>query len=288
MEEDSTPNTGKKHLSSRGRLLDEAHFPILQGIAPILINILNSASNLMHVSEGVELLHEGDTTHDLYFIESGSVAIAKHAECGDKMLHELGAGDMFGEFGTLRGKVRFASVYTLEMSRIIRVKQEALKQVLELDATFRERLTQLMNHRMLSSFISSHPVFRDLSEHAIIELSDTLPLRLVAYDHFVFRQGELLDAACMIVSGEAELHSDGDVEVLLGVRRDNDILGAARDESGRAIYSAYASSDMELFELDQVALSLLRSLSAKVADQLDELLAQWAANTFNGINRLGT
>jgi len=274
MDGNSTPSTDKKRLSSQSKLLDGERFPILQGMAPLLIDILNGASNLMHVSEGVELLHEGDSTHDLYFIETGSVIIAKHAEGGDKMLPRLSAGDMFGEFGTLRGKARFASVHTLEQSRIIRVKQEALKQVLDVDVAFRERLTQVMNRRMLSSFISSHPVFQDLSEHAIIKLSKASPLRLVTYDDFVFRQGEKLEAVYMIVSGEAELLSKGNVESLLAVRRDNDILGAARDESGNAAYSAYAACDMELFTLDEDTLALLRSLSAKVADKLDAFLTK--------------
>lgn len=280
MSENSTPDPEKKKLLSRSRLLDSERFPILQGIAPLLIDILNSASNLMHVSEGVELLHEGDSTHDLYFIESGSVIIAKFAEGGDKMLPMLSRGEMFGEIGTLRGKSRFASVHTLEQSRIIRVKQEALKQVLEVDGAFRERLSQLMNQRMLSSFIYSHPVFHGLSHHAIGKLSETLPLRLVAYDDFVFRQGDKLDATYMIVSGEAELRTDGNVDVLLEVRRDNDILGAARDKSGRAIYSAHAACDMELLPLDQDSLSLLRSLSGKVADKLDAFLAKraWRLN----------
>jgi len=274
MGENSTPGTDKKILSSQCNLLDGDRFPILQGLAPVLLDMLNGGSNLMHVSEGVELLHEGDSAQALYFIESGSVIIAKHTEGGDKMLPRLSAGDMFGEFGTLRGKGRFASVHTLEQSRIIRVKQHALKQVLELDAAFHDRLTQLMNRRMLSSFMYSHPVFQGLSQHAISKLSKASSLRLVAYDDFVFKQGDKLDAVYMIVSGEAELLLKGNVESLLSVRRDNDILGAARDESGNAAYSAYAACDMELFTLDQDALALLRSLSAKVADKLDAFLAK--------------
>jgi CRP-like cAMP-binding protein len=282
MESNASPDTMKK-LSSHGRLLDSEHFPILQGMSPVMIGILNNASNLMHVSEDVELLHEGDTTHDLYFIASGCVSIAKHVGKNEKMLRKLGSGDVFGEFGTLRGKARFASVHTHELSVIIRVKAAAARQVLEIDETFRERLEQLMDKRILLSFISSHPVFQDLSDTAVINLSDTLNLRFILQENPIFIQGERIDAPSMIVSGEATVRMDGDVQVLLEMRRSNEIIGAARDKSGLAVYSALASSDTDLLILDEAAMALLRSHSAAVADRLEQLIAECAANTFKRI-----
>jgi len=266
-------------------MLDSERFPILQGMAPILIEILNNSSNLMHVSEDVELLHEGDTAHDLYFIESGAVAIAKHVQDGNKRVRELGDGDVFGEFGTLRGKVRFASVYTTEISRIIRVKLAALQQVLEIDTGFHDRLTRLMNQRMLSSFISSHKAFEGLSKDTLAELADTLSLRFIAEDEPIFKQGESLDAAYMIVSGEAEVRLDGDVEMLLEVRRDNDVLGGTKDSEGYASYSAYASSDADLLVLDRAALDLVGGHSPEVAAHLESFIAQRAAKTLKRIGK---
>ncbi len=287
MESNASPDTMKK-LSSHGRLLDSEHFPMLQGMSPVMIGILNNASNLMHVSEDVELLHEGDTTHDLYFIASGCVSIAKRVGNGEKMLRKLGSGDVFGEFGTLRSKARFASVHTHELSIIIRVKAAAAQQVLEVDATFRERMMQLMNKRILLSFISSHPVFQELSDAAVIDLADTLNLRFVAQDNPIFMQGEPIEAPGMIVSGEATVRIDRDVQVLLEMRRSNEIIGAARDKAGLAVYSALASSDTDLLTLDEAAMALLRSHSAAVADHVEQLIAEQAAKTFKRIAKFSS
>jgi len=280
---ESSPDTGKKPLSSHGRLLDSEQFPMLQDMPSVMIGVLNAGSNLMHVSDGVELLQEGNTTHDLYFIASGTVAITKHSENGDVELRRLGAGDVFGEFGTLRGKARFASVRTIELSHIIRVKFSELQKVLEFDPAFRARLTQLMNSRILLSFIATHPAFKGLSEAAVIDLADRLSLRFVAQDEPIFMQGERIDAPCMMVSGEATVRVDGEMEMLLALRRDKEFIGAARDKDGNAVYSAVASEDADLLILDDAAMSMLRSHSPAVADHLEELITEQSARTFDQI-----
>ncbi len=283
MSNNTSPDISKEQMSSHGRLLDNEQFPILKGMSPVMIGILNNASNLMHVSEDVELLHEGDTTHELYFIASGAVSITKRGGSGDKVLRQLGSGDVFGEFGTMRGKGRFASVRTLELSHIIRVKVTALQQVLEFDPVFSKRLAQLMNKRILLSFISSHPAFDGLSNDAVIDLANTLSLRFVAQDNPIFMQGERLDAPSIIVSGEATVRMDGDVQVLLAIRRDNELIGAARDKEGQAVYSAVASEDADLLILDAAAISLVRAHSVEVADHLEKLIVEQAAKTLKRI-----
>jgi len=145
-----------------------------------------------------------------------------------------------------------------------------------------------MNRRILLSFIASHPVFQGLSDDAVIDLADALHLRFAAQDDPIFMQGEKLDAPCMIVSGEATVRMDSDVQVLLEMLRDNDVLGAAIDEAGLAVYSAIASSDTDLLILDDAAMSLLRSHSAPVADHLEQLITERAAKTFARIKQFSS
>lgn len=92
----------------------------------------------------------------------------------------------------------------------------------------------------------------------------------------------------MIVSGEATVRMDSDVQVLLEMLRDNDVLGAAIDEAGLAVYSAIASSDTDLLILDDAAMSLLRSHSAPVADHLEQLITERAAKTFARIKQFSS
>jgi len=284
----STPDIGDKEPASHGRLLSGDQFPILKGMSPVLIGILNNASNLIHVSEDVELLREGDTTRDLYFIAFGAASITKRDGSGVVELCRLGNGDVLGEFAILRGWARFASVRTLKLCHIIRVNGEAVEQVIQVDADFRERLTQLMRKRILSSFLIRHPVFQSLSEAAVSDVAESLNFRFVKKGEQIFEQGSCLDAPCMIISGEATVSVEGAAPVLLEVLRDKDVIGAAIDEKGRSVCSAVATSDTDLLVLDNEALSLFRSHSSHIANQLEQLIAQRAADTFKRIDSVSS
>ena len=90
--------------------LSTERFPVLESLSPLNLRILNQASRMIHVAKGVELVLAGDTPHDLYFIARGAVAIAKKVNGKPKAVARLQSGDVYGEYGVLRGKTRFASV----------------------------------------------------------------------------------------------------------------------------------------------------------------------------------
>jgi len=261
--------------SSKGPLLDGARFSVLEGISPIHLRILNEASNVMYVSKDVELLHEGDAPHDLYFVDSGKIVIAKRTVGKLKILRSLGQGDIYGEFGVLRRKSRFASVFSAEPSRIIRVDLTAVQQVLEVDATFRKRITEMMNRRMISTFFSSHPVFQGLSEASSENLAKSLPLQFTERGDRIFSQGEKPTGMYMILSGEVEVRflNKSKAEVLLEIRRDNDIVGEVVQKNGTELaYSALASSDVDLLVLDKKAMDALHTHDAVTFDRLEQYI----------------
>jgi len=261
--------------SSKGPLLDSARFSVLEGISPIHLRILNEASTVMYVSKDVELLHEGDAPHDLYFVDSGKIVIAKRTVGKLKVLRALGQGDIYGEFGVLRRKSRFASVFSAEPSRIIRVELTAVQQVLEVDATFRKRITEMMNRRMINTFFSSHPVFQTLAEAASENLAKILPLRFIERGNRIFSQGEAPTGMYLILSGEVEVRflNKSRAEVLLEIRRDNDIIGEVVQKNGTELaYSAIASSDIDLLVLDKKAMDALQTADAATFSRLEQYI----------------
>ncbi len=267
--------SGVRPPTEQATLLDPARFPILEGMAPVHLRILNNACNVMYVSKDVELLHEGDAPHDLYFVDSGKIVIAKRAGGQLKVLRTLTQGDVYGEFGVLRRKSRYASVFTAEPSRIIRVEATAVHQVLEVDQAFRERLTELMNQRMLSTFFSSHPVFQALPQAAAAQLAQLMPMRFVERGERIFTQGEKPSGMYMILSGEVEVRflNKARAEVLLEIRRDNDIIGEVLQKNGTAYaYTALASSDVDLLVLDRKAMQHLRERDAATYARLEKYI----------------
>lgn len=252
--------SGVRSAAEQG-VLNDKDFPILQGLSPISMRILNTASRVMHVSKGVEMLHEGDAPHDLYFIKSGKMAIARQSGSQLKVLATLGSGQIYGEFGVLRKKSRYASAYTAEASTIVRVELAAVQQVLSADSNFRQRLNELLTHRMLDSFFFAHPVFNGLPANVRVQISKELPISFFERNTRMFTQGDKLGPFYLILSGEVEVRylNDKKEEFLLEIRRDNDMLGEPIDESGRRPYSAVTASDLDALVLDGKAMQLLKS-----------------------------
>ncbi len=275
MSNDFLDLSGIRGVDEKKGFLSEAEFPILEGVSPLSMRILNNASRLMHVSKGVEMLHEGDTPHDLYFIKEGAVAIGRQAATQFKVIAQLKSGEIYGEFGALRKKSRYVSVYTVEPSIIIRVELSAIQQVLEADSSFHDRLESLLKQRMLDSFFFSHPVFHLLPEPERKELAKTLPIQFHNRNDRIFTQGKKAQGVYLIVSGEVEVRytNRSGEERLLEIRRDNDLLGEVANKNGTEVaYSAIASSDVDMLILDRNTMKIMRDQHSKTFENLENYI----------------
>lgn len=274
--------SGVQPPKDQATLLNARRFTLLEGLSPVSMRTLQQSARIMHVSKGVELLHEGDTPHDLYFIETGKLAIGKQVGTQLRVIAKLGPGDIYGEFGVLRRKSRYASVYTIEPSRIIRVDIPAIQQVLESDRTFREALTGLLTKRMLDSFFFSHPVFAGMPPEARAMLSRQLPIRFYEGGTRLFSQGDAPGSVLLVLSGEVEVRylNKSGAEILLEIRRDNDLLGEVATKNGTELaYSAIAASGTDVLELNAETLRTLREAHPGIASALEAYIDKRTAQT---------
>jgi len=256
-------------------ILSVKDFPILEGLSPLSMRILNNASQIMHVSKDVEMLHEGDTPHDLYFIKQGSMAIGRQSGSQLKVIAKLKSGEIYGEFGALRKKSRYASVYTAEPSTIIKVELSAIQQVVEADNKFHERLEVLMTHRMLDSFFSSHPVFQTLPDRERNELSRSLNVNTYDRNARIFTQGKAPQGVYLILSGEVEVRytNRSGEERLVEIRRDNDLLGEVAIKNGTELaYSAVAASNVDILEMDKPAMKAMHDQHPETFKNLESYI----------------
>jgi protease PrsW len=274
--------SGVRPPKNQAALLNAKAFPLLEGLSPVSMRILQQAARVMHVSKGVEMLHEGDTPHDLYFIETGKLAIGKQVGTQLRVIAQLGPGNIYGEFGVLRKKARYASVYTVEPSRIIRVEISAIQQVLDSDAAFKEHLTRLLTQRMLDSFFFSHPVFSGMPIETRNALSRALQIRFFERGSRIFSQGDKPTGVFLVLSGEVEVRylNKAGAEVLLEIRRDNDLLGEVATKNGAELaYSAIAASDVDLLELNPETMRILREHHPAATNQLETYIDKRTTQT---------
>ena len=88
--------------------------PIFGGLRePALCRLLERATTV-HRAVGEAFFLEGDAAEAMYVLESGRVAITKHWQGGEFVLHELAAGDCFGEMALMDLQPRSASVRALQ------------------------------------------------------------------------------------------------------------------------------------------------------------------------------
>lgn len=282
MSEEYLDLSGINSPDGKPEALSDKDFPILKGLSPLSMRILNNASRIMNVSKGVEMLHEGDTPHDLYFIKSGTMSIGRQFGTQMKVIAQLKSGEVYGEFGALRHKSRYASVFTAEQSVIVRVELSAIQQVLEADKGFHERLEELLKQRMLDSFFSSHPVFNQLTSADRRDLSNALPLQFFDRDVRIFTQGRAPQGIYMILSGEVEVrytNRHGE-ERLLEIRRDNDLLGEVANKNGTELaYSAVAASDVDMLVLDMHAMKRVHDRHPQTFKNLENYINKRAERT---------
>ncbi|MDX8380705.1 MAG: cyclic nucleotide-binding domain-containing protein [Ghiorsea sp.] len=262
-------------------VLNSETFPILSNISPLSLRVLNQASHILHVSKGVEMMHAGDTPHDLYFISKGSVSIGKETDGKMKAVAKLIAGNFYGEYGALRGKTRFASVYTAEPSEIIRIDLNAVQQVFDADPDFKSRVYAVMQERMLNSFLFSHPAFKKMSNTSRDMLAKQLKVVELERDGMLFRESDVATNYYLILSGEAEITLQiKDVQTVLEVRRENGVLGEVRAKNGEVYaYGVYASNSLDLLVLDKESMLHIQKSDCEAIPLLNKTITNSAKKT---------
>jgi len=91
----------------RVRLLDQ---PIFAGLPAGRIESAARRLAAVPVEAGEKVVVEGTPADRFYVVDSGTLRVTQAAEEGERVLRELGPGDVFGEIGLLRGVPRTATV----------------------------------------------------------------------------------------------------------------------------------------------------------------------------------
>ena len=109
-----------------------------------------------HVSKGDYLIRQGDPSTDLFFIESGRVAIQLEADDRPAVrLRSMGAGTVVGEVALYIRQPRSASVVAERPSRVLRLTRDALERMKREDAAlaaaFNESIVRVLATRLVDT-----------------------------------------------------------------------------------------------------------------------------------------
>lgn len=107
--------------------------PVFGGLREAALRRLLDHALPVHKARGEAFFLEGDTADAMYVLESGRAAVTKRWGGGEFLLHELAAGDCFGEMALMDLQPRSASVRALEPCEAIQFGTHDMLQLYETD-----------------------------------------------------------------------------------------------------------------------------------------------------------
>jgi len=275
-------------LGSMSGILDEKSFPILKDISPVHLRILEASCRVFNLVKGVELIREGDEPDGLYFVIEGEFAITKMRKEKRLLIAKIGQGEVFGEYGLLRDKTRYAGVIAASDAKVAHVAYSAIRQVVEVNKELQQRLKQLMDIRIVNTFFHAHPVFSSLDSTNRHTLQEMISLRSLKTGKRLIEHGEKLNAIYLIVSGEIALEAEDSsgAVMMVDIRRDGAFVGDIAFCNKKPNFgTATAICESDLLVLDQAAMDKIKEIhpSGHVALMTSiKTLAQQTASRIKG------
>ena len=92
-----------------------SELPLFEGLEENDVKAVSKAAQEVSVSEGAELVREGDYSYDLTIIDEGQAEVVHEGS----IVATLGPGDVFGDAGVLRKDLRNATVRATTKMRLI-------------------------------------------------------------------------------------------------------------------------------------------------------------------------
>jgi len=121
---------------------------LFQGLNESELITLLAEADLVDYKEGDYPIMEGEHGHHMFVILSGHVRISKRAVGIQKVLHELGPGECFGEMSLIEFRSRSASVKALNACKLLRIDGDDMAKVPNIAAKMYRNIAKLLSQRL--------------------------------------------------------------------------------------------------------------------------------------------
>lgn len=138
-----------RYISSQKKRREQAllkrlsHVKLLQSLPPEDITPLVHAAQVLRLTKGQELFHEGDLGSSLYLIDSGELEVIR----GNARVAILTPGETVGEMAVVTGAPRTATIRALEPTRVFVIPKPAFDSLVLSAARVRDRVAELITLR---------------------------------------------------------------------------------------------------------------------------------------------
>ena len=120
-----------------------AELPLFEGLDEDSLRAISKSAHELSVSEGAELVREGDYSYELTIIDEGQAEVVSEGQ----VVAQLGPGDVFGEVGVVKKGLRNATVRASTRMRLLTLTGWDLRRLRNRMPQLAERLEALAAER---------------------------------------------------------------------------------------------------------------------------------------------
>jgi CRP-like cAMP-binding protein len=143
-------NEIRARASERQALLGAA--PLFSGISAGSLQTLAHNSRLLNLRKGEYLFFKTDPADAAFLVRSGWIVInLSNADGRELVIHEMRAGDLFGEQALVGGECRSAGAFAREASEVLEIGRTAFIHTLEAEPIFARRLLEVTVGRLIAA-----------------------------------------------------------------------------------------------------------------------------------------
>ncbi|MBI5947439.1 MAG: patatin-like phospholipase family protein [Chloroflexi bacterium] len=139
-----------------------------------------AALDWLSVPAGTVLMREGDQPDYLYFVISGRLRVAAGYGREQRVIADLGRGELVGEIGVLTGEPRTANVTAMRDSEVVRLPQAEVLRMAHQSPQMLLRVNHILAQRLRVELSPRHRTGSSQLTLAVVGLSPGVPVRELA------------------------------------------------------------------------------------------------------------
>lgn len=192
------------------RILDALlRLPLFSYFSTPLLERILEKSELLNARVGSRLITQGEVGQHLFVLLEGNLKVERATLSeGRRALNQLRPISIFGEMAIVEESERTADVVSAQDSTVLKIPGEALRQAANESQYVRE-IEAFRNAIIVNQFFTSAPMFRDLPEDVIHDITMRSSMRHLQRGEVIIRQGEYGKSFFMVLRGSVEVSIDG-------------------------------------------------------------------------------
>lgn len=182
--------------------------PLFSGLSQEALEALVAELQLVQLSDGEVLFHEGDPGDALYVIVEGEVAVQAEGPPRVEMAR-LGPGSFIGEVALMTDQPRSATVTAIDSAELLRIDRQILSKVLANHGDVLTAVLRFVRDRLVDRWTRTSPIFRPFDPAERAALASKFKFLEIDANRVLLAQGARPDGLYIVLAGHFAVKQGG-------------------------------------------------------------------------------